>query len=63
MKYIFSDDEIDRMGENPRLTDRQKDVFDLVYRRGLLHQDAANVLYVSRKTVERELNKIRAVLG
>lgn len=62
MKYLFTDDEIDRMGDNPRLTDRQRDIHTLVYRRGLSHQDAANELYISRKTVERELNRIRAVL-
>lgn len=62
MKYLFSDDEIDRMGDNQRLTDRQKDIHTLVYRRGLSHQDAANELFISRKTVERELRRIRAAL-
>lgn len=62
MKYLFSADEIDRMGDNPRLTDRQRDIFELVYRRGLLHQEAANELYISRKTVERELRTIREAL-
>ena len=59
MKYIYSYDEIDRMGDNPRLTDRQHDIFELVYKRGLLHQEAAEELCISRKTVERELRVIR----
>lgn len=62
MKYIFADDEKDRMGANKRLTDRQRAIFDMVYNRGFLHQEAANELFISRKTVERELKVIRSGL-
>lgn len=62
MKYIFSEDEKSKMEKNPNLTYRQRDVFELVYRGGLYHQDAAEILHVSRKTIERELNVIRSVL-
>ena len=41
------------------LTDREKQAFDLVYRRGWAHEDAAAEMYCSRSTVDRALASIR----
>jgi DNA-directed RNA polymerase specialized sigma24 family protein len=47
------------MAADPWMTDRQQKVFDLVYRRGWAHEDAAAEIYCSRSTVDRELATIR----
>lgn len=62
MKYLFSASEKQKMFDNPWLTDRQKDVFELYYRRGWNIQDIANELDVSYRTIGAELKTIRKYL-
>lgn len=59
MKYKYSIDELTKMANNEWLTDRQRRVFDLYYRRGWAIEDVAAELYVSRSTVNNELGIIR----
>lgn len=58
-KYKPSPAQLERMAADPLMTDRQQKVFDLVYRRGWAHEDAAAEIYCSRSTVDRELATIR----
>lgn len=58
-KYKLSPEQLERMAADPWMTDRQQKVFDLVYRRGWAHEDAAAEIYCSRSTVDRELATIR----
>ena len=44
----------------PWLTDRERVVFELFYRRGWAIEDIAAELYVSRRTVSYLLTSIRA---
>lgn len=59
MKYKYDVDELTVMRNNEWLTDRQRMIFDLYYRRGWAIEDIAAELYVSRSTINNELNKIR----
>ena len=59
MKYEYSISELERMAACPWLTDRQRQIFDLKYRRGLAIEDIAAEVYASRRTVIRELAQIR----
>lgn len=59
MKYRFSPSQLERMYNNPWLTDREKTVFDLYYRRGWAIEDVAAELYVHRNTINNVLNSIR----
>ncbi len=59
MKIVPTKEEKEKMIGNPWLTDRQRDIFELVYRRGYTRQEAANELAVSPKTIYRELAEIR----
>lgn len=47
------------MRENPWLTRREKQVFDLIYVDGLTSYDAAAELDISRRTVFNDLASIR----
>lgn len=47
------------MASNQWLTDRERQVFDLYYRRGWAIEDVAAELYVSRGTVNNCLRSIR----
>lgn len=58
-KYKPSQDQLERMAADPWMTDREKQAFDLVYRRGWAHEDAAAEMYCSRSTVDRALASIR----
>ncbi len=62
MKYDYSISELERMAASPWLTDRQRQVFDLKYRRGWAIDDIAAELYVGRRTVIRELAQIRRTI-
>lgn len=59
MKYDYSISELERMAASPWLTDRQRQIFDLRYRRGWAIEDIAAELYMDRSTVGRELARIR----
>ena len=58
-KYRFTPGQLEQMALNPWLTDREKQAFDLYYRRGWAIEDVAAVLYVSRRTVDNDLASIR----
>ena len=55
----YSREELSRMRENPWLTRREKQVFDLIYVDGLTSYDAAAELDISRRTVFNDLASIR----
>ena len=59
MKYEYSISELERMAASPWLTDRQRQIFDLRFRRGWAIEDIAAELYMDRSTVGRELARIR----
>ena len=41
-KYKPSQAQLERMAADPWMTDREKQAFDLVYRRGWAHEDLQN---------------------
>lgn len=59
-KYHYSREELTRMRNNPWLTRREKQVFDLIYVDGVTSYDAAAELDISRRTVFNDLASIRA---
>ena len=62
MKDEFTITQLERMEASPWLTDRQRQIFDLKYRRGWAIEDIAAELYVARRTVIRELAQIRRTI-
>ena len=58
-RHHYSMEELSRMRENPWLTRREKQVFDLIYVDGLTSYDAAAELDISRRTVFNDLASIR----
>lgn len=60
MKYRYSIDELERISKSPWLTDRERIVFDLYYRRGWEIEAIAAEIYVSRGTVNNILRSIRS---
>ena len=62
MKYEYRISELERMAASPWLTDRQRQIFDLRYRRGWAIEDIAAELYMDRSTVNRELARIRKTI-
>lgn len=60
MKFAFSIDEMEKMATNPWLTDRERVVFDLYYRRGWKIEDIAAEIERQRSVVDRDLKSIRA---
>lgn len=59
MKYKFTTSQLEHMEHCRWLTDRERQVFDLVYRRGWAIEDAAAELYVCRSTIDADLRSIR----
>ena len=59
MKYRLSIEELERISKSPWLTDRERIVFDLYYRRGWAIESIAAEMYVSRGTVNNLLRSIR----
>lgn len=59
MKYKYSMSELEQIEQCKWLTDREREVFDLYYRRGMEIEAVAAEIYVSRSTVKRILNSIR----
>ena len=62
MKYEVSITQLERMAACPWLTDRQRQIFDLRFRRGWAIEDIAAELYMDRSTVNRELARIRKTI-
>lgn len=58
-KFKFNPIELEKMEQNRWFTDRQREIFELYYRRGWSIEDVAAELYISRSTVDRDLKKIR----
>jgi len=63
MKYKFTAQQLQQMERCRWLTDRERKVFNLVYRRGWFIADVAAELYVSRSVVEADLRSIRIKSG
>lgn len=59
MKYTYTTEQLEEMVRNPWLTDREREVFELYYRRGWAIEDVAAELYVSRNTVNNTLYSLR----
>ena len=58
-RHHYSREDLSRMRENPWLTRREKQVFDLIYVDGLTSYDAAAELDISSRTVFNDLASIR----
>lgn len=63
MKYKYTPQQLAQMADNPWLTDRERQVFDLHYRRGWAQEDVAAELYLSRRSVCYSLKSIRQKCG
>lgn len=63
MKHKYTTNQLAQMDANPWLTDRERKVFDLHYKRGWAQEDIAAELEICRKTVYNSLNSIRAKCG
>ncbi|MCI8880947.1 MAG: sigma-70 family RNA polymerase sigma factor [Clostridiaceae bacterium] len=59
MKFLYSVEDMEKMYGNPWLTDRERRVFDLYYRRGWRIEDIAAEIEMQRSTVDRALRSIR----
>lgn len=59
MKYTYSTEQLEKMSNNPWLSDREREVFEYYYRRGWAIEDIAAELYVSRNTINNILNSLR----
>lgn len=63
MKYRYSQEQLERMALDPWLTDRERIVFDLYFRRGWHIEDIAAEIDRQRSTVDRDLQRIRAKIS
>ena len=59
MKIKYTIEELEQLDNSKWLTDREREVFDLYYRRGWEIEAVAAEIYVSRSTVKRILHSIR----
>lgn len=59
MKYRYSTRELEKMERCRWLTERERKVFNLFYRRGWAIEDIAAELYLSRRTIDSILRSIR----
>lgn len=59
MKYTMTQSELEATDQNPWLTDRERTVFDLYYRRGWHIEDVAAEIDRDRRTVNRILHSVR----
>ena len=59
MKITFSIEEKEVIYQNPWLTDRERKVFDLYYRRGWKIEEVAAEIDMQRSAVDRALRSIR----
>lgn len=58
-KYKFPTEKLQQIENNRWLTDRERAVFELYYRRGWAIEDVAAELDVCRTTVNNDLKSIR----
>lgn len=63
MKYSYTPDELRRMQSCQWLSDRERRVFNLYYRRGWEIERIAAELEVCRRTVDSILHSIRTKCG
>lgn len=63
MKYRYTVEQLQKMERCRYLTDRERQVFNLVCRRGWSIEDAAAELYMSRSTISECLRSIREKAG
>lgn len=59
MKHTYTPKQLEEMSNNKWLTDREREVFELYYRRGWAIEDIAAELYVSRNTINNTLYSLR----
>ena len=59
MKIKFSIEDLEKMEKNPWLTDRERKVFDLYYRRGWPIESIAAEMDRQRSCISRILKSIR----
>lgn len=59
MKYTYTPEQLEKMSNSKWLTDREREVFELYYRRGWAIEDIAAELYVSRNTINNTLYSLR----
>lgn len=59
MKHRYSVEQLEQMSANPWLTDREREVFELYYRRGWAIEDIAAEMYLSRNTINNTLYSLR----
>lgn len=59
MKYTYTTEQLEQIDRFPWLTDRERRVFELYYRRGWAIEDIAAELYVSRNTINNTLYSLR----
>ena len=59
MKYTYTPEQLEKMSDSKWLTDREREVFELYYRRGWAIEDIAAELYVSRNTINNTLYSLR----
>ena len=59
MKNRPTVEQLEKMSANPWLTDREREVFELYYRRGWAIEDIAAELYVCRNTINNTLYSLR----
>jgi len=59
MKFKYTPVQLDHMFSCPWMTDRERQIMELYYRRGWAIEDVAAELYISASTVKRALHSIR----
>ncbi len=59
MKFKYSTEQLEALERDPWLTDRERTVFELYYRRGWHIEDIAAEIDRHRNTVDRDLQHIR----
>ncbi len=59
MKHTYTVQQLEAIESYPWLTDREREVFELYYRRGWAIEDIAAELYVSRNTINNALYSLR----
>ena len=60
MKYQYTREQLEQIEQNRWLTDRERNVFDLFYRRGWNIEDIAAELDTCRSTIDNVLRSIRS---
>ena len=60
MKYQYTREELEQIEQNRWLTDRERNVFDLFYRRGWHIEAIAAELDTCRSTIDNVLRSIRS---